>query len=260
MKRSKEYVDSRREDITAFLEKEGQASVIELAEHFNVSTLTIRRDLEFLEKCGILSRQYGIATLLNPYGRPSGSKQIRSNKAIARKAARYVEDGDCIFINSSSVALSMLEWIEARDVTVVTNNGNTLMLEDVRDLSIILTGGDIRPPRASMTGETALDCIQHITASKCFLGCTGFSAEFGLTSAISLEPAINAQMLKRSRKHFIVADSSKLGVTSNFQFGSAEDIDLLITDTGATDEQIKELKTAGLKDVVCVTPSILPTK
>ena len=154
----------------------------------------------------------------------------------------------------------MLEWIDAHDVTVVTNNGKALLLEDIHDLSIILTGGDIRPPRASMTGDTALECIQHITAAKCFLGCTGLSGEFGLTSATSPEPAINAQMLKRSRKHYVVADSSKLGTTSNFQFGSAEDIDLLITDTGATDEQIKELKAAGLKDVVCVTPSILPAK
>lgn len=260
MKRSKAYVDSRREAITELLEKEGQASVLELADHFEVSSLTIRRDLDFLEKRGILTRQYGIATLLNPYGRPSGSRQIRSNKAIAREAARYVEDGDCIFINTSSVALGMLEWIDAHDVTVVTNNGKALLLEDIHDLSIILTGGDIRPPRASMTGDTALECIQHITAAKCFLGCTGFSGEFGLTSATAPEPAINAQMLKRSRKHYVVADSSKLGTTSNFQFGSAEDIDLLITDTGANDEQIKELKAAGLKDVVCVTPSILPAK
>ena len=204
MKRSKAYVDSRREAITELLEKEGQASVLELADHFEVSSLTIRRDLDFLEKRGILTRQYGIATLLNPYGRPSGSRQIRSNKAIAREAARYVEDGDCIFINTSSVALGMLEWIDAHDVTVVTNNGKALLLEDIHDLSIILTGGDIRPPRASMTGDTALECIQHITAAKCFLGCTGFSGEFGLTSATSPEPAINAQMLKRSRKHYVV--------------------------------------------------------
>ena len=66
MKRSKAYVDSRREAITELLEKEGQASVLELADHFEVSSLTIRRDLDFLEKRGILTRQYGIATLLNP--------------------------------------------------------------------------------------------------------------------------------------------------------------------------------------------------
>ncbi len=76
MKRSKAYVDSRREAITELLEKEGQASVLELADHFEVSSLTIRRDLDFLEKRGILTRQYGIATLLNPYGRPSGSRGL----------------------------------------------------------------------------------------------------------------------------------------------------------------------------------------
>ena len=102
MKRSKALVASRRDEITAILEVRGQVSVAELAEHFDVSALTIRRDLDYLESQQVLTRQYGTATLLNPFGRPSGSRQIRANKAIAREAARYVEDGDCIFINTSS--------------------------------------------------------------------------------------------------------------------------------------------------------------
>ena len=83
MKRSKAYVDSRREAITELLEKEGQASVLELADHFEVSSLTIRRDLDFLEKRGILTRQYGIATLLNPYGRPTLRMAIASSSTPA---------------------------------------------------------------------------------------------------------------------------------------------------------------------------------
>ena len=256
MKRSKAFVAGRRDEITAILEKRGQVSVAELAEHFGVSALTIRRDLDYLEERQVLTRQYGSATLLNPLGRPSGSRQVRANKAIAREAARYVEDGDCIFINSSATALGILKFITAQGVTVITNNGKALLLEDRQNVQVILTGGEIRPPRSSMTGEVAIDCIKRVTAAKCFLGCTGLSADFGLTSATSPEPAVNTAMLERSKKHFIVADSSKLGLTSSFQFGSIDEIDLLITDTGATDGHAALFEAYGVKEVVRVDPSL----
>ena len=198
MKRSKALVASRRDEITAILEVRGQVSVAELAEHFDVSVLTIRRDLDYLESQQVLTRQYGTATLLNPFGRPSGSRQIRANKAIAREAARHVEDGDCIFINTSSTALGLLEFITAQDVTVITNNGKALMLEERQNVSVLLTGGEIRPPRASMTGEIAMETIKRVTAAKSFLGCKVVSANFGLTIATSPEPAINSVMLDHS--------------------------------------------------------------
>ena len=78
MKRSKALVASRTDEITAHLEVRGQVSVAELAEHFDVSALTIRRDLDYLESQQVLTRQYGTATLLNPFGRASGARQIRA--------------------------------------------------------------------------------------------------------------------------------------------------------------------------------------
>lgn len=256
MKRSKAYVASRRDAIIALLETNGQVSVADLANHFEVSPLTIRRDLDYLESQQVLSRQYGTAKLLNPLGRPSGSRQIRANKAIAREAARHVEDGDCIFLNASSTALSIIDYITALDVTVITNNGKALLLDEHPNVTILLTGGEVRPPRTSMTGEIALDYIKRVTGTKCFLGATGVSAAYGLTSATSPEPAVNALMLERSGKHFLVADSSKIGVTSSFQFGSADEVGLFITDTGATDEQCAELTAAGIANIVRVDPSL----
>lgn len=256
MKRSKAFVASRRDAIIALLESRGQVSVAELAEHFEVSALTIRRDLDYLESRQVVSRQYGTATLLNPLGRPSGSRQIRANRAIAHEAARHIKDGDCIFLNASSTALNIIDFITAQDVTVITNNGKALLLDERPNVTILLTGGEIRPPRASMTGEIALDYIKRVTATKCFLGLTGLSANYGLTSATAPEPAVNALMLEHSRLHVIVADSSKIGLTSSFQFGSTDEVDLLITDTGATDAQISKLKSYGLGDVIRVNPAL----
>ena len=159
--------------------------------------------------------------------------------------------------NASATAIAMLDHIEAQDVTCMTNMGKAILLESVRpNVSLMLTGGEIRPPRTSLTGVGAISAIEKVTAAKCFLGCTGLSAEYGLTSATSPEPAVNAMMLERSKYHVILADSSKLGVTSSFQFGSADEIDLLITDTGATDTQVALLSMAGVKKILRVDPSM----
>ena len=144
MKRSKAYVNNRRDQIVAILEKDGKASVADLAERFGVSPLTIRRDLDFLEERKVLSREYGTAKLLNPMGRPSGSRQIRAITAISRLAARYVDDGDLILINTSATAIAMLDHIEAQDVTCMTNMGKAILLDSIRpNISLMLTGGEI---------------------------------------------------------------------------------------------------------------------
>nr|WP_073293201.1 DeoR/GlpR family DNA-binding transcription regulator [Parolsenella massiliensis] len=256
MRRSNAYVAARRDSIMAILEREGHASVSDLAERFSVSVLTIRRDLDWLESRHVLSRQHGSATLLNPLGRPSGSSRIRANRAIAREAAKHVKDGDCIFLNGSSTALNIIDFITANDVTVVTNNCKVLLIGEHPNVSILLTGGEIRPPKASMVGKLAMDNIREVNAAKCFLGCTGLSVVSGITSATAPEPAINALMLERSREHYVVADSSKLGLVSSFSFGTVDEIDILFTDTGATGEQVSSLLAHGVGSVVRTEPTL----
>ena len=256
MRRSDAYVAARRDSIMAILERDGQVSVADLAERFEVSALTIRRDLDWLESRHVLSRQHGSATLLNPLGRPSGSSRIRANRAIAREAAKYVKDGDCIFLNGSSTALNIIDFITANDVTVVTNNCKVLLIGEHPNVSILLTGGEIRPPKASMVGELAMSNIRGVNAKKCFLGCTGISVATGITSATAPEPAINALMLERSEECFVVADSSKLGLASSFPFGTVDDVDVLVTDTGATAEQVSSLLANGVGSVVRAEPTL----
>lgn len=256
MRRSDAYVAARRDSIMAILEREGRASVSELARHFKVSELTIRRDLDWLESRHVLSRQRGSATLLNPLGRPSGSSRIRANRAIAREAAKHVEDGDCIFLNGSSTALNIVDFITAKDVTVVTNNCKALLIGEQPNVSILLTGGEVRPSKASMIGELAMSNIRRINAAKCFLGCTGLSVVSGITSATAPEPSVNALMLERSKEHFVVADSSKIGLSSSFAFGSTDEIDVLITDTGVTAEQVSSLLTHGVGSVIRTEPTL----
>ncbi len=254
MKRSKAFVASRRDTIVNILQEKGQVSVSDLAEQFSVSPLTIRRDLEYLEAREIVTRQYGTATLVSHLARSGHSEQARSLQAIAHEAAKHVEDGDVIFINASSTALQILKYITAHNVTVVTNNGGALLLDEAPHVSVQLTGGEVHLPRVSMTGERAIDFIKHFSADKCFLGATGVSATYGLTSATAPEPAVNAIMLERSRKHLVVADCSKIGVVASFQFASPNQIDLLVTDTGVSDVQVEKMRNRGVGEIVRVEP------
>ena len=256
MRRSESFVMKRREDIVRLLEERGRMDVTDLAERFGVSPLTIRRDLDYLESRQLVSHQYGSATLVNTLGRPSGSRRVMAKRAIARRAAGFVEDGDAVFVNASSTALDVVNHIEAEDVSVITNNSKVMLLKGPLRQTILLTGGTAVPPRASLTGELAMDVIRRYQAAKCFIGCSGISAEHGLTSNTVPETAVDSLMLEQSREHFLLLDSFKIGKSYTYPIAPAHMADTVITDDGATDEQVDHLYMAGVKNVIVATTSI----
>ncbi|MCI1966479.1 MAG: DeoR/GlpR family DNA-binding transcription regulator [Oscillospiraceae bacterium] len=254
MKRSLNFVDHRRTEIIHLLEQYGHVKVSFLAKELNVSPLTIRRDLNSLEEHHIITRQYGKAMLLNPGSSGFSSSQMQCKTAIAKKAAALVQDQDSIFINTSSTALLMMQYITANNVTVITNNGKALKMPHNPTLTVALTGGEIRFPKESMFGEFALQNIGRVSANKCFLGCAGLSVEGGLTTAAFQERPVNSMMFERSEKHFVLADYTKIGVTSNFRYGEAENIDLLITNDTAPKSVLTKFKRMGMQ-IELVKPS-----
>jgi len=107
----------------SLLEQYRQVSVSDLADRFEVSSLTIRRDLDELEAQGLISRSYGMATLLDPLSTGLSSNQVTAKFKLAQAAAKLIKDGDTVFINTSSTAIKVLEFITAENITIVTNNG-----------------------------------------------------------------------------------------------------------------------------------------
>jgi DeoR/GlpR family transcriptional regulator of sugar metabolism len=212
-----------------------------------VSPLTIRRDLDALLNTGKIDRFYGGASLVK-YDDGSGENIFSSgftlNKlAIAQYAAALVEDGDTIFINTSSTALAILPYITAKQVTVITNNVKAVFSEHRDDMILVFTGGELRLPKEAMVGDFALNNLNRVTASKCFLGCNGINTEEGITTAVLQEATINNLMLTRvTGPRYILADKSKIGRRLNFIYGRLQDISLLITDTEASEALVEELR------------------
>ena len=253
MATSRSFVASRRSSIMSLLEQYRQVSVSDLADRFEVSSLTIRRDLDELEAQGLISRSYGMATLLDPLSTGLSSNQVTAKFKLAQAAAKLIKDGDTVFITTSSTAIKVLEFITAENITVVTNNGSVLAADYPPSMTVLVTGGEVRPAKKSMTGDFALASINQIRAAKCILGCSGISAERGLTTLVSNEMRVNSLMLKHSEQHIVLADSSKLGVNSSFQYGSPSDIDVLMTDESASISQVAALEAAGVRKVVRVS-------
>jgi DeoR family transcriptional regulator, fructose operon transcriptional repressor len=254
MKRALSVVNQRRQQILDELIKNPQLNADDLAHILNVSSLTIRRDFQYLEDRDRLHRHYGGAKVVESYLDKSNREdlsEIRKN-LIAKKAAQFIEDGDTIFINTSSTALLILKYLEGKKVNVITNNANAVFIKKDFNVNVFLTGGELREPKHSMVGEFAYNNLSRVTANKCFLGCSGISTKAGMTTAVLAEVAINEVMLRQTiGARYVIAESSKVGYNSSFVSSSLNKIHTLITDTEADKEEIEMMKDYGL-DIVMI--------
>ena len=247
MKRKRAYVDGRRNEILEIMKENPTVRVDELADRLNVSLITVRRDLQYLEEQKLLLRFYGGASVITPvYSEEDEIQMYRT--LIAKYEAALVEDGDSLFINTSRNALQMLDYVERNNVTVITNNGKAIGKDYYEGISILITGGELRYPKNAMVGDFAVRNLQTVFPKKAFMGCSGISPVSGVTTEISGEVRINELMIRNATKDvYVLADHTKIGKNSSFTTSSVQRIGHLITDEKAPEEILKELENLGVK-------------
>ncbi len=250
MKKSKSEVEQRRRTILDILSKEEKITADILASRLNVSPLTIRRDLLYWESKNKVVLAYGKITLkesIHVFNNELSDIENRKN-SIAKKACEFIDDGDTVFINTSSTALLILRYLKDKKVNIITNNANAVFFPKDYRVNILLTGGELREPKESMTGEFALSTISKVTANKCIIGCSGITSSIGITTKVLAEVPINEQMLKNTTgMKLVLADSSKINHNDSFVSSSLDSIDYLITDIQADPTEIEKIKNIGVK-------------
>ena len=247
MKRSLAFVEARRQKILATLNANPDCKVQELAQQYAVSALTIRRDLDALAQEGLLKRVYGGVTLTAPERHVQNLRE-RCKRALAARAAACIEEGDTLFINSSSTALLTLDYVKERRITTITNNGKAIHLNLDSRIKLVLTGGHIQFPKEALTGEFAMRNLEKVTAQKAIMGFSGVSLEGGLTTSNLDEVAINEMMLRRATdKIVVVVESCKLGRDSTFVSGELAQLSHLITDDQADPAFVEALNKRGIQ-------------
>ncbi len=260
MKTSKQVIYSRQEEILNFLQNHNYCKLSELSDHFKVSSSTIRRDIEQMSKSGIGVKCRGGICIKNAEKALPKFDDERfqlshsaEKEAIAKKTAELIEDGDTVLMNASSTVLRILPYIHDKNVTIITNNGRMLFAKRNPGTDLIIVGGEVPPvssasAKLSMTGDITIETISRISATKCILGVSGISADSGLTSMSLRDPPINRNMIRQcTGKVIIAADHRKIGIQHNFNFTTAEKVDILVTDDSSDEVELQKLREKGIE-------------
>lgn len=269
MKEIKELPYTRQQKILEQLNRNDCVKIEQLAKDFNVSNMTIYRDILQLEKSGDALRVYGgvkaanktvsdtgtvseegmaqntIPSVLKPYCDSTIEerfhREIEAKRAIARVAASYVKDGDVIAIDPSTTTLHMCSYLLNRKITVVTTSMSVaLQLTSSKFIDVILCGGMVRKSALSIVGSLLPSVLKQIRINKCFLSSHGFTFEHGLTDMTMEECDAKKQLLGRSNEVYVLIDHTKVNQYSSFVVCDVEDMTRIITDSAT--QKIKKKK------------------
>jgi DeoR/GlpR family transcriptional regulator of sugar metabolism len=240
--------NQRRDKIIELLREDGSAKVIDLAKLFKVTEVTIRQDLEKLEKDGLLFREHGGAYLKDIEDQVrsvslSNQENLDKKERIAQKCLEYIESGDSIILDSGSTTTEIAKKLKGfKNLTVITNALNiAMMLGTEPGIELIVTGGEFKPPTLSLTGQKAADFFQGINVQKLFLATAGISLKAGLTYPSISDIVVKKAMIAAAETIYLVADSTKIGKSSFASLGALSLINYIITDSDISERDRKVL-------------------
>ena len=227
----------RRERIQEYLVTHKIVRMDDLYALLDTSEATVRRDLEWLEREGIVERTHGGAILsqrltLEPEYIQRAQKHPEEKRLIGEMAASLLEADDVVFINSGTTTTQVIRYIRGdAGITVFSNNVYAALDMGEVGFKLHLIGGEFQPHSNSVAGGFAIDSLRQVYADKVILGVDGVSLKHGCTVPSNAEAEVVRQMIERTRGQvIIVADHSKWGVVSNFQIATIDGINLFISD------------------------------
>jgi len=236
--------NQRRDKILDLLKEDGSAKVLNLARLFKVTEVTIRQDLEKLEKDGLITREHGGAYLKNVKDQVqtfslAHQENMDKKEKIAVKCLEFIEPGDTIILDSGSTTTEVAKQLKGmRNLTVITNALNiALMLGAEPGIEVIVTGGEFKPPTLSLTGQKAADFFKGLHVQKLFLATAGISLKAGLTYPSISDIVVKKAMIDAAEITYLVADSSKIGKAAFASLGALSLIDYIITDASIEEKQ-----------------------
>ena len=239
----------RLEIIKEIVKQDKKLYVSKLSEKFDVTEETIRRDLEKLEKEGLVTRTYGGAILNNDkkndnrkfLKRESENEELK--KAIALKALDYITPGATLAADSSTTVTEVLSLIKDRDdITVITNSVEGLIELSDSNINVLATGGILKHNLKSLQGSIAKSTILNYNVDIAFLSCKAIDMKKGIMDCNESESELKKLMRKQADKTVLLIDHTKFNKSSFIKVFDFKDIDMIITDEEPSEEWIEYLK------------------
>lgn len=235
-------------------DSESSLRTSELAEQFDVTTETIRRDLIYLDEQHLIEKIHGGARPISEFVESSLGfrlkESVSAKKEIAKSALKQLDNCSVIFIDAGSTtnefASLLSKCLEEREIlnqlAIVTNSfpvANALM-ENADTLFFI--GGEVSQITQATSGIWALNELYSIKIDIAFLGTSGFFSHNGPCTKLGSDATFKSQVIKNSSKSIVLADHTKFSTNAIMQYASWEEIDMIITDSGVNSNDLKALR------------------
>lgn len=250
------FTEERLEQILYILNKNGRVKVKELSERFNVSEGMIRKDLQRLEGDGFLQRTYGGAILNREISKNSSittrmNVNLSSKESISKKAFDLIEDGDVIFLETSSINFLLAKLIanSPKKVTLITNMSMIPPLfNDNETVKVICIGGVYDNKAGGVFGSEVIKSISKYIFDKGFLGSSGVNLITNSVGTVTLEDGnVKELIVSNSKEVFLLIEKEKFNVDSTYRFSTLEEFHAIITDSDISDEIRDNLKKLTVK-------------
>jgi DeoR family fructose operon transcriptional repressor len=253
------YAEERQQAIAALVISRGRASVTELAQEYDVTTETVRRDLATLDKAGVVRRVHGGAVparalhLVEPGVGERETTRADYKDAIAAAATEFFPlGGASVLLDAGTTTARIAAAIPTdRDLVVVTNSVPiAARLASISSVSLQLLGGRVRGVTQAAVGEQALRVLDTLRVDIAFIGTNAISVRHGLSTPDSDEAAVKRAMVQCANYVVVAADSSKVGREDFVSFAPISSVDTLITDAEISAADQRALTDSGV-EVVC---------
>jgi DeoR/GlpR family transcriptional regulator of sugar metabolism len=247
----------RRRKIERLVHEKGTVSISTLSEMFDVSEMTIHRDLNALEHMGALQKMRGGALASQPYTVPTEYRKRlisyqQEKDIIGRRAVEFIKDGDTIFIDPGTTGLSIAHHCRGfRNLTVYTNGPAIVSeLASIEGVEVHCTGGLLAKCTMAFVGPEAERVISRLRPDKSFIGAHGFTLDNGVMEPLPLEASVKRCLVEVTQEVYLVVTAEKFGHIAQHVAAPLEAIDVVVTHDDTPPHYLKELERNGIRCVV----------
>ena len=259
MERNAYIPAERQQKIMEYIELHTSAQIRELAVAFRVSEATVRRDLDDLDRQGLIRRTHGGAMKMarstsfeHMYAEKIGL-MAEEKQRIAKYAASLVHDGDTVMVDSGTTSYFIAQALSRHEnLTVITNDLCIAYQTPLHPSStLVVTGGYRRTGRQELVGTVAENFIRETHVDIAFIGADGVDFDAGVTNANYAEVGIKRLMIASAQRSVVAADHTKFGRVALARICDLSECGLLLTDSALEEDTLARLKKLGL-NVECV--------
>lgn len=242
--------NTRLEEMEKYILQNDSVSMDQLCEQFNVSMITVRRDIAQLQRKGTIEKIYGGVTArkgetLTPFDVRNISNRD-AKTAIGRRAAELVHDEDIIFLDSGTTALHVLDNLSAlHNVTIVTHSLQAMLAAlPYQNINVISLPGQLYRRTSSFTGLDAIRFLKNYNITVAFMGASACSLEHGVSNTSPLEYEIKMTAMQRAARSVLLLDSEKFGRAALLTYAQIADFDTIITERMPAPDYVRACREA----------------